>query len=70
MADARPRRRRPSGPPVQGWAFGAEGLPRGFWAVLAVLLLALAVWLLVTAYYGYAVVIAVLAIAAAVNLLP
>lgn len=68
MTGRRTRIRRPSGPPVQGWAFGAEGLPRGFWGSLAVLLLALAVWLLATGYYGYGAVIAVLAAAAAVNL--
>ncbi len=69
MAQARTRRRRPSGPPEQGWAFGADGLPRGFWATLAVLLLVLAVWLLATSYFGYGAIIAVLAAAAAVNLL-
>lgn len=64
------RRRLPSGPPVGGWGFGAKGIPAGFWVGLTILLLALAILLLAAAYTGYGVLVAVLAIAAAVNLIP
>lgn len=64
------RRRMPAGPPVGGWGFGAKGIPAGFWVGLAVILLALAVILLAASYTGYGVLVAVLAIAAAVNLIP
>jgi hypothetical protein len=63
------RRRRPAGPPETGWTLGAGGLPKVFWAVLGALLLALAIYLLAVGYIGYGAVIAVLAVAAAVNLL-
>jgi hypothetical protein len=63
------RRRRPAGPPETGWTLGAGGLPKLFWAVLGALLLALAIYLLAVGYIGYGAVIAILAVAAAVNLL-
>lgn len=66
----RARRRRPSGPPVGGWGFGAAGIPAGSWAILAVILIAVAVLLLASGYSGYGVMLAVLAVAAAVNLIP
>jgi Flp pilus assembly protein TadB len=62
------QRRRPSGPPESGWAFGAGVPPKAFWATLAVLLLILAVYLLAVNYIGYGAVILLLAAAAAVNL--
>jgi hypothetical protein len=63
------RRRRPAGPPETGWTLGAGGLPKVFWAVLGVLLVVLAVYLLAVGYIGYGAVIGILAAAAAVNLL-
>ena len=63
--DERPRRR--GAPPERGWALGADGLPRAVWGGLAVLLTALAVLLFVLGYYGYGVLLIVLAGAAAVN---
>jgi len=68
MAPVDEKRRRPAGPPETGWALGAGGLPRAFWAVLAVLLVALAIYLLAVGYIGYGAVIGLLALAAAVNL--
>jgi hypothetical protein len=62
----KPRRR--GAPPERGWALGAGGLPRTFWAVLAVMLVALAVLILVLGYYGYGALVLILAGAAAVNL--
>ena len=62
----RPRRR--VAPPEAGWALGAGGLPRAFWAVLTVMLAALAVVILVLGYSGYGALLMVLAAAAAVNL--
>ncbi len=71
VASDNPKRRRlPSGPPEAGWTFGAGGFPGVAWGTLAVLLGALAVYLLVVGYVGYGAVIATLAAAAAVNLLP
>ena len=64
------RRRRPSGPPEAGWTFGASGFPRVAWGTLAALLAVLAAYLLAVGYLGYGAVIALLAAAAAVNLLP
>jgi hypothetical protein len=64
------RRRLPSGPPEAGWTFGASGVPNVAWGTLAVLLGILAAYLLVVGYVGYGAVIAILAAAAAVNLLP
>ncbi len=64
------RRRLPSGPPVGGWGFGAKGIPSGFWMGLSILLLALAILLLASSYTGYGVLVVVLAVAAAVNLVP
>jgi hypothetical protein len=64
------RRRLPSGPPEAGWTFGADGFPRVAWAVLVVCLVGLSIFLFLTGYIGYGVVIAILAAAAAVNLLP
>jgi len=64
------RRRLPLGPPEAGWTFGASGFPNVAWGTLSVLLGALAVYLLVVGYVGYGAVIAILAAAAAVNLLP
>ena len=61
------RRRRPSGPPESGWTLGASGLSKASWAILAVLLLALAVYLLAVGYLGYGAVIVLLAAAALVN---
>jgi hypothetical protein len=67
MPEVREKRRRPSGPPETGWALGAGGLPRAFWATLAILLLALAIYLLAVGYIGYGAVTALLALAALVN---
>jgi hypothetical protein len=67
MAPA-PRRRRSVAPPEQGWALGADGMPRIAWIVLAVLVGALAFLLLAVGYTGYGAMIAILAAAAAVNL--
>lgn len=64
------RRRRPSGPPVGGWGFGAAGIPTGFWVGLASLLLVVAVVLLAADYTGYGAMLAVLGLAASVNLIP
>jgi hypothetical protein len=66
----RTRRRRPSGPPVGGWGFGASGIPSGFWVGLASLLVAVAIVLLAADYTGYGAMLAVLGLAAAVNLIP
>ncbi|MSO44271.1 MAG: hypothetical protein EXQ74_03010 [Thermoleophilia bacterium] len=66
----RQRRRLPSGPPVGGWGFGAAGIPAGFWGGLSLVLLVVAALLLASSYTGYGVIIGVLAVAAAVNLLP
>jgi hypothetical protein len=62
----KPRRR--GAPPERGWALGAGGLSRAFWACLAVVLVALAVLILVLGYYGYGALVLILAAAAAVNL--
>jgi hypothetical protein len=71
VASQNPKRRRlTSGPPEAGWTFGASGFPSVAWAVLALCLAGLAVFLFVVGYLGYGVVIAILAAAAAVNLLP
>lgn len=64
------RRRLPSGPPEAGWTFGASGFPRVAWGILVVCLAGLSVFLFLVGYLGYGVVIAILAAAAAVNLLP
>lgn len=64
------RRRRPSGPPVGGWGFGATGIPRGFWIGLTVVMMLAAIFLLAEAYTGYGFLVAILALAAAVNLIP
>ncbi len=64
------RRRRPSGPPVGGWGFGAKGITSGFWIGLVVAQVLLAIFLLAEAYTGYGVLVAILALAAAVNLVP
>ncbi len=64
------RRRRPSGPPVGGWAFGASGIPSGFWVGLSSLLVVVAIVLLAAGYTGYGAMLAVLGLAAAVNLIP
>ncbi len=68
MSDPAQRPRRRGAPPEAGWALGAGGLPRAFWAVLGVLLVALAVLILVLGYYGYGALVLILAAAAAVNL--
>ncbi len=47
---------------------GAEGLPKAFWGVMAVLLLGLGGLILWQGYHTYAILVAVLALAAAVNL--
>jgi hypothetical protein len=60
----------PSGPPVGGWGFGATGIPSGFWIGLVVVQVLLAIFLLAEAYTGYGVLVAILALAAAVNLVP
>lgn len=62
----KPRRR--GAPPESGWALGAGGLSRAFWAGLAVVLVALAVLILVLGYYGYGALVLILAAAAVVNL--
>ncbi len=64
------RRRRPSGPPVGGWGFGASGIPAGFWVGLASLLIVVAIVLLAADYTGYGAMLAVLGLAAAANLIP
>ena len=56
--------------PVGGWGFGASGIPKGFWVGLSVVLVALSIFLLGEAYTGYGVMVLILALAAAVNLLP
>ena len=66
----RTRRRRPSGPPVQGWGFGAGGIPTGFWAGLSSILIVVAIVLLATEYTGYGMLLMVLGLAAAVNMIP
>lgn len=66
----RTRRRRPSGPPVGGWGFGAAGIPSGVWIGLSSILLVVSVVLLATDYTGYGALLLVLAFAAAVNLIP
>ena len=53
-----------------GWGFGASGIPQGFWVGLSVVLVALSIFLLGEAYTGYGVMVLILALAAAVNLLP
>lgn len=63
-----PKPRRDGRPPDSGWELGAGGLTRFAWAVLTVVLLALAVLLLVSGYLGYGGMILVLVAAAAVNL--
>jgi len=55
---------------VGGWGFGAAGLPRGFWGGLATILGIVAILLLVSGYMGYGVMLAILAVAAAANLIP
>ncbi len=70
MSDPQPSRRLRSGPPVGGWGFGASGIPPGFWIGLSALLLVVAIVLLATDYTGYGALLAVLALAAAVNLIP
>lgn len=69
MPEGRPKsvRRRVS-PPEEGWSLGAGGLPRAFWAVMVVLLGALAALVLVLGYTVYGFLVLVLAAAAAVNL--
>jgi dolichol kinase len=62
------RRRRPSGPPAGGWTLGASGPTKAAWGTLAVLIMILAVYLLLTGYIGYGAVTAVIGAAAAVNL--
>jgi hypothetical protein len=60
----------PSGPPVGGWGFGAKGITPVFWIGLVVVQVLLAIFLLAEAYTGYGVLVAILALAAAVNLVP
>ncbi len=62
--------RRRVAPPEEGWSLGAgvDGLPTAFWAVMIVLLGALATLVLVLGYTTYGVLVLVLAAAAAVNL--
>jgi hypothetical protein len=55
---------------VGGWAFGAAGIPAGFWVGLALMLLAVSIVLLAADYTGYGAMLAVLGLAAAVNLIP
>ena len=62
----RPRRR--AAPPERGWTLGAGGLPKTFWGILAVLLLGLSILLFTLEYTGYGGLIAILAVAAAVNI--
>jgi hypothetical protein len=68
MAPVREKQSRKAGPPEAGWTLGAGGLPRAFWGILALLLLALGVYLLAVGYIGYGGVILLLAAAAAFNL--
>ena len=63
-----PRKRRSVVPPEQGWTLGADGMPKGAWIALAVVLIAFAGLLLAVGYLGYGAMIAILAAAAAVNL--
>ncbi len=53
-----------------GWGFGAAGIPNGFWVGLSAVLVVVAIVLLATDYTGYGALLAVLALAAAVNLIP
>ena len=53
-----------------GWGFGAKGITSGFWIALVVVQVLLAIFLLAEAYTGYGVLVAILALAAAVNLIP
>ena len=69
MPQTPPEQRRSARPPEAGWEFGAGGLTKVAWAVLAVLLAGLAILLLVSGYTGYGGIILILAGAAAVNLL-
>lgn len=55
-------------PPERGWTLGAEGLPVWFWAGMSIVLLALAGFILLQGYHTYALLVAVLAGASAVNL--
>jgi hypothetical protein len=64
----REKPRRPARPPETGWELGAGGLTKASWAILAILLVALAVLLLASGYMGYGGMILILAAAAAVNL--
>jgi hypothetical protein len=61
--------RRSARPPESGWEFGASGLTKVAWGILAFLLVALGVLLLFSGYMGYGGMILILAGAAAVNLL-
>ena len=65
----KPKPRKSARPPETGWELGAGGLTKVAWAVLAVLLAALAVLLLLSGYIGYGGIILILAGAASVNLL-
>lgn len=68
MPEPTQKPRRSARPPETGWEFGASGLSKVAWAILAVLLVALGVLLLVSGYTGYGGMILILAAAAAVNL--
>ena len=48
----------------------AKGITSGFWIGLVIVLVLLAIFLLAEAYTGYGVLVAILALAAAVNLIP
>ena len=65
--DAR-RKPRDLRPPEAGWNLGAGGLPKGMWAGMSILILALAVLLFWRGYMGYGAIVTILAAAAAVNL--
>ena len=69
MPEPSEKPRRSARPPENGWEFGASGLTRAAWGILAFLLVALGVLLLVSGYTGYGGIILILAAAAAVNLL-
>ena len=69
MPEPSQKPRRSARPPEGGWEFGASGLTKVAWGILAFLLVALGVLLLVSGYIGYGGIILVIAAAAAVNLL-
>jgi len=54
--------------PASGWTFGAGGLPKAAWLVLALVAVVLGIALLGIGYLVYGVVIVIVGLAASVNL--